>query len=257
MNLNSYSQTILAGQISGDNIVHVDIDDVLLSTSNGNYEYLDLDIDMDGQDDLRLYCFYNSFHTGYEEGSRTSTYHSTKVCTYTDHNWVKQYYASDTIGSGCNWSPGAIIRKYSYDITTGEYYSGDYYGFGYIGFMIPYSTDTITGWIYIRSNSVSSLWVYEYAFYSVTASSDPREMNKINIKYNSPAGDILYLKFSDEIVCSNLTYIIFDIEGKEQMKGLIQDKTEQIRVSNLPSGFYVTRITGPGSTPGTFKFFKE
>jgi hypothetical protein len=212
---------------------------------------------MDGQDDLRLYCYYTSFHTGYEEGSGTSTYHNAEVSIYTDHNWVKQYYASDTIGRGCNWSPGATIRGYSYNITTGEYYSGDFYGSGYIGFMIPYPTDTITGWIHINSNSVSSLWVYEYAFYSVATSSNPLEMNKIGIKYNSPAGDMLYVQIPDKGVGTDLTYRIFDINGKEQMQGLIKDNTKQIRVANLPPGFYITRISGSGSTRGTFKFFKE
>ena len=238
----SFSQYILAGQMSGENIYYIDMQDVLVSTSNGDYDYVDIDIDQDGQFDIRIYCYYQSFHTGYEYGSVAKGYSGAKVAALTDHNWVKQYFHNQAIGHNCNWSGEATIRGYTYDITTGSYTYGIFEGEGYIGFIIPQSTDTITGWIRIKSTSISSLWVYDYAYYSATTSIKTINRPDIKVTYNSPVENYLWLTFSDEINHSEYSYCIIDLMGRFIMSDRIHANQATIDLQTLPSGMYLLLI---------------
>jgi len=250
---NAGAQVIVAGQNTGQYIHYVDIEDVFVSD-----ETFCLDVNQDDSCDLEFVSFYNSFHTGYEEGIFVNANSKTEICNYTDKpTWAIKYLPGDTIGENCLWSADhGFIWSHTWDLINGESYQGRWNGeIGYLGFRISDESDTIVGWCCIRSYAARYITIYDYAFFYENTSLHDHTLPQPEYAYNSLVKEFLNItmKGADE---GPLKFQCIDVSGKIVAAGSLCHGSNQIDLSSLKQGIYILRILS-GNNSKAVKFSKQ
>jgi hypothetical protein len=250
---NADAQVIIAGQNTGPFIYFIDIEDVFVS--DGTFC---LDINQDDSCDLKFVSYYNTFHTGYEEGIYVNAMGNAEICNYTDEQtWAIKYYPGDTIGESCFWSSDhGFIWSHTWDLINGESYQGRWNsGDGYLGFRIQDEFDTIVGWCRIHSYNARYITIYDYAFYSKYTSLNDPTLPQLVFVYNSVVRDDLMITIKGENEGS-YRYQCLDVSGKEVVAGSLYNGSNEIHLAFLPRGIYFLRIFS-GNNVKTVKFLME
>ncbi|CAH8293400.1 putative secreted protein (Por secretion system target) [Mariniflexile fucanivorans] len=74
--------------------------------------------------------------------------------------------------------------------------------------------------------------------------------------YPNPTTDYIVLKVEDSDL-ENLTYIMYDIQGKTITKGQALQKTTQIRMQHLDMGTYILKVNQSNKELKSFKIIKN
>ncbi|MDD4395141.1 MAG: T9SS type A sorting domain-containing protein, partial [Bacteroidales bacterium] len=75
--------------------------------------------------------------------------------------------------------------------------------------------------------------------------------------YPNPTTSTLTVELSDNETSRPIEYLLFDIYGKEIMKGMMNDGQNTINISNLSNGIYLLKVVSDRSLIGTGKIIKE
>jgi hypothetical protein len=95
-----------------------------------------------------------------------------------------------------------------------------------------------------------------YEFQEVLSNLEILTTNLTLLAYPNPTSDNFVLSISDNFQ-DNLTYILFDVQGKPCINGIIRDLTTQISIQNFANGIYFLRVANPNSSIKVFKIIKQ
>jgi hypothetical protein len=251
------AQAILAGQTEGPYIHYSDIEDINLE-ADSSYAF---DFDQDGTPDLNIACFWYTTHVGYEKGVLAEPLNNTQLCNYPENpGWSIKYDTDASIGLSCYWNlENSILREHLWSIMTGESFFGNWnYSSGYLGFRICKTTDTLIGWIGMKTTSEESVSIYDYAVYSVHLTSEIVTKPDWDIEYNSVVTDKLNIQItfpSDQ----NLEYYCLNSLGQVMAAGELRNESTNLDLSAFPAGIYFCRIScrSQGGYYKVLKFVKK
>jgi hypothetical protein len=258
--LNSQNM-ILAGQTEGEDIHYTDYEPDSLVKLN-DYPYcFDLDIDLDGENDLGFWIVID-FMPPYWENFRA------EVRIYNDQveiihlglpAHVKNLSQGDTINFDQVWTGDSIsssalrgwVHYYNQPGAKGEFYGE--FGTGYLGFKFSKNWETYYGWIevsaYISPSAGGSyIRAMRSAFYSQTVSIEniERTSNKLTI-FPNPCQDKFTIQIP-EMLGQICRFHISDINGRKIKDGIITGQLGNIDVSDLNPGIYFVEVRNEVNT---------
>jgi hypothetical protein len=88
--------------------------------------------------------------------------------------------------------------------------------------------------------------------------SDP-ELTALTLKavtYPNPTTDYIVLALTNATL-TNLSYTMFDVQGRIVTKGKVQKEATQIPMKNLAAGVYILKVNQNNSELKTFKIIKK
>lgn len=85
---------------------------------------------------------------------------------------------------------------------------------------------------------------------------EAESINLVCIAYPNPTTDLLWLKVDDTFI-EDLSYHLFDLNGKSIENKNVNSKTTSISMSELMSGTYILRITSNSKEIKSFKIIKN
>ncbi|PQJ81719.1 T9SS type A sorting domain-containing protein [Polaribacter glomeratus] len=117
------------------------------------------------------------------------------------------------------------------------------------------SNYTIGQVFYTTNGSISQGVQHAYEFQTL---SSPllTSVNLIASTYPNPTQDFITLKISDSTL-ENLSYILFDLNGKSIATGEITNTETPINLQNSAIGMYILKIIKKKQTIKTFKIIKK
>jgi hypothetical protein len=85
---------------------------------------------------------------------------------------------------------------------------------------------------------------------------DLTTVNLTTITYPNPTSDYIVLAISDANI-TNLSYVLYDIQGSEVTKGITAQSNTQIDMQSLATGTYVLKVNQKNQELKTFKIIKK
>ncbi len=85
------------------------------------------------------------------------------------------------------------------------------------------------------------------------------ELTTVNLKavtYPNPTTDYVVLALTDSSL-TNLTFALFDIQGRVISKGLVSQESTNISMRNFASGTYILKVNQNNKELKTFKIIKK
>ncbi|GAA3792984.1 hypothetical protein GCM10022271_26530 [Corallibacter vietnamensis] len=85
------------------------------------------------------------------------------------------------------------------------------------------------------------------------------ELTTVNLRavtYPNPTSDYVVLAISDATL-TDLSYVLYDLQGRAVRKGLTIQSNTQINVESLATGTYVLKVTLDNKELKTFKIIKK
>jgi hypothetical protein len=76
------------------------------------------------------------------------------------------------------------------------------------------------------------------------------------LTYPNPTSGNFVLSISDNFQ-DNLTYSLFDVQGKQLIKGSIRDSKTPITIQNFANGIYFLKVANPNLSIKVFKIIKQ
>lgn len=76
------------------------------------------------------------------------------------------------------------------------------------------------------------------------------------LTYPNPTSGDFVLSISDNFQ-DNLTYSLFDVQGKQLNNGVIRNSITQITIQNYKNGIYFLKVANPNSSIKVFKIIKK
>ncbi len=97
-----------------------------------------------------------------------------------------------------------------------------------------------------------------YEIYVVTSVPDMEHLKLLFTVYPNPVSDYLTLQIQDKPASTqNLTFILYDISGKQMLSGPIESAHTLIPTSELIPGTYLLRVGDKSRQLKTFKIIKH
>ena len=76
------------------------------------------------------------------------------------------------------------------------------------------------------------------------------------VTYPNPTTDYIVLALTNATL-TNLSYTMFDVQGRIVTKGKVQQEATQIAMKNLATGVYILKVNQNNSELKTFKIIKK
>jgi hypothetical protein len=121
------------------------------------------------------------------------------------------------------------------------------------------STYTIGQLVYTtngQSNGTIAQGVQQAFEFQVLSNSEFLSENLTLLAYPNPTSDNFVLSISDNFQ-DNLTYSLFDAQGKQLINGIISDSIIQITLENFANGIYFLKVANPNLSIKIFKIIKQ
>lgn len=124
------------------------------------------------------------------------------------------------------------------------------------GGSATYSIGQLVYTTQIQNNVSIAQGVQQAYEFQVLSNLDVLTTNLILLAYPNPTSDNFVLSISDNFQ-DNLTYTLFDIQGKQIINGDIKYPITQISIQNFANGIYFLRVAHPNSSIKVIKIIKQ
>lgn len=114
--------------------------------------------------------------------------------------------------------------------------------------QLAYVTDT--------GSSGNSCQGVQQAFEITTLGNDNYTGIQLMMVYPNPTTEFVKLQIAD-IAIENLSYQLFDIQGKEIINNAISNSETQINLQSYPQGAYIMKVSNNNKLLKTFKIIKN
>jgi hypothetical protein len=244
MSLHAQAQSIVAGQISGENIIYHDIEDVEVSSSFWwDEDYESLDLNDDGVNDLTLMTnwIYYSHTNSQSLDARGNPLGGLEYSSLSDNpTWIKKHDAGEVINNSLNFHAenGLFFSQYS-----SKDAAGNFNGEGYLAYRIC-NPDTLYGWLRMLCNvsfSGAYLTAYEYA-YVINPTGMPQEKEITFGNIIRISGNTLLINLPEYQFPRACQLYGFEVTGRQVFQFNLMPGSHSLNISGYTRGLYILRI---------------
>lgn len=121
---------------------------------------------------------------------------------------------------------------------------------------VSYSVGQLVSNMNTGSNGSVNQGVQQAIEFVVLSNPELTVLTLTAVTYPNPTTDYIVLALTNSTLI-DLSYTMFDVQGRIVTKGKVQQETTQITMKNLVSGVYILKVNQKNSELKTFKIIKR
>jgi hypothetical protein len=125
-----------------------------------------------------------------------------------------------------------------------------------IGGTVSYSVGQLVNNMNIGSNGTVTQGVQQTIEFTVLSNPELIALTISAVTYPNPTRDYIVLSLTDATL-TDLSYIMFDLQGRLITKGKVEQEATQIAMKNLSIGVYILKVNRHNQELKTFKIIKK
>ena len=125
-----------------------------------------------------------------------------------------------------------------------------------IGGTVSYSVGQLLSNMNIGSNGTVTQGVQQTIEFVVLSNPELIALTLSAVTYPNPTTDYIVLSLTDATL-TDLSYIMFDLQGRLITKGKVEQEATQIAMKNLSIGVYILKVNRHNQELKTFKIIKK
>ena len=125
-----------------------------------------------------------------------------------------------------------------------------------IGGTVSYSVGQLVNNMNIGSNGTVTQGVQQTIEFVVLSNPELIALTLSAVTYPNPTTDYIVLSLTNATL-TDLSYMMFDLQGRLVTKGKVQQEATQIAMKNLPIGAYILKVNRHNQELKTFKIIKK
>ena len=125
-----------------------------------------------------------------------------------------------------------------------------------IGGTVSYSVGQLVNNMNIGSNGTETQGVQQTIEFTVLSNPELIALTISAVTYPNPTRDYIVLSLTDATL-TDLSYIMFDLQGRLITKGKVEQEATQIAMKNLSIGVYILKVNRHNQELKTFKIIKK
>ena len=124
------------------------------------------------------------------------------------------------------------------------------------GGTVSYSVGQLLSNMNIGSNGTVTQGVQQTIEFTVLSNPELIALTLSAVTYPNPTTDYIVLSLTDATL-TDLSYIMFDLQGRLITKGKVEQEATQIAMKNLSIGVYILKVNRHNQELKTFKIIKK
>ncbi len=121
---------------------------------------------------------------------------------------------------------------------------------------VSYSVGQLVNNMNIGSNGTVTQGVQQTIEFAVLSNPELIALTLSAVTYPNPTTDYIVLALTNASL-TDLSYMMFDVQGRLVTKGKVQQEATQIAMKNLETGVYILKVNQNNSELKTFKIIKK